>query len=155
MASSADTDAFLFYGGSMATELVCADADVRAILADPSYLVPPAPPSDEVGTLAWLRAHVARFCDGEVHDRRRALVQAEIARLDPARLRQRAAGLTTEELTRGQNDPLDAMTIARRVPAAVRANVVRLADDAIGAAGATQAVGAPRDANAGRLGRDV
>ncbi|MDT5027846.1 MAG: hypothetical protein QOE61_4272 [Micromonosporaceae bacterium] len=41
--------------------------------------------------MAWLRATVARFSSGEVHARRRALVEADLARLDPAALR-RAAG---------------------------------------------------------------
>ncbi|MFI5658771.1 isocitrate lyase/phosphoenolpyruvate mutase family protein [Streptomyces sp. NPDC051684] len=66
--------------------------DVRAALADPG-LVPEVPdvPSDaeeKVGaSLAWLRAQVPRFSWGAAHARRRALVEAELARLDVARLR--------------------------------------------------------------------
>jgi cytochrome P450 len=41
--------------------------------------------------MAWLRATVARFSAGETHARRRALVQADLAGLDPAALRKAAA----------------------------------------------------------------
>jgi hypothetical protein len=37
--------------------------------------------------MTWLRASVARFSSGETHTRRRAIVEAELARLDPAVLR--------------------------------------------------------------------
>jgi 2-methylisocitrate lyase-like PEP mutase family enzyme len=66
--------------------------DVRAALADPA-LVPELPAADEgrTGTgVAWLRATVARFSSGEPHRRRRALVEAELAGLDPAALRRAA-----------------------------------------------------------------
>jgi cytochrome P450 len=65
-------------------------ADVRAALADPR-LVPSPAPSGPVGGMAWLRATVARFSAGDDHRRRRALVEAELARLDPAALRATAA----------------------------------------------------------------
>ncbi len=67
--------------------------DVRAALADPA-LVPDLPAGDDGpagASVAWLRATVARFSSGEPHRRRRALVDAELARLDPASLRQAAA----------------------------------------------------------------
>ncbi|MBB4945091.1 2-methylisocitrate lyase-like PEP mutase family enzyme [Kitasatospora gansuensis] len=64
--------------------------DVRAALADP-HLGPLPAESGPVGTMAWLRATVARFSSGAEHARRRALVQAELARLDPAALRRSAA----------------------------------------------------------------
>ncbi len=60
------------------------------ILQDPAYTVPPAAPAGPVGTLAWLRAAVPRFCDGPDHARRRALVIARLAEIDPAGLRARA-----------------------------------------------------------------
>lgn len=41
--------------------------------------------------MAWLRATVARFSAGETHARRRALVVADLARLDTAALRNAAA----------------------------------------------------------------
>ncbi|BFV55558.1 hypothetical protein KCMC57_up06620 [Kitasatospora sp. CMC57] len=65
-------------------------ADVRAALADPHLVPLPAEPGP-VGTVAWLRATVARFSSGAEHARRRALVEAELARLDPAALRRSAA----------------------------------------------------------------
>jgi cytochrome P450 len=119
----------------MPTELVSSDADVRAILADPAYVVPPAPPASDVGTLAWLRAHVTRFCEGETHDRRRALAEHEIAGLDPASLRLTAADLTAAELARHENsEPVDVMPLARRVPATALASSLGLAQADIGAA---------------------
>jgi len=119
----------------MPTELVSSDTDVRAILADPAYVVPPAPPASEVGTLAWLRAHVTRFCEGEAHDRRLALAEREIAGLDPASLRRTAAELTAAELARHKNsEPIDVMPLARRVPAAALASGLGLAQADIGGA---------------------
>ncbi|WP_067531474.1 hypothetical protein [Nocardia crassostreae] len=52
--------------------------------------VPHVPPVRDPLGLAWLRAHVPRFCDGPDHTRRRALVLAELDRLSPADLRARA-----------------------------------------------------------------
>ncbi|MFI0794792.1 cytochrome P450 [Micromonospora rubida] len=65
-------------------------ADVRAALADP-HLVPPPAESGPVGGMAWLRATVARFSSGDTHARRRALVEADLARLDPLVLRKAIA----------------------------------------------------------------
>ncbi|MCC3773386.1 isocitrate lyase/phosphoenolpyruvate mutase family protein [Streptomyces sp. UNOB3_S3] len=68
-------------------------ADIRAALADPALV--PEPPAAATGpagaSVAWLRATVARFGSGEPHRRRRALVEAELARLEPAALRQAVA----------------------------------------------------------------
>lgn len=69
---------------------------IEAALADP--LLVPVPVDTEsadagsVGTMAWLRATVARFAHGEVHARRRAYVEAELARIDVDALRRLAAG---------------------------------------------------------------
>ncbi|MCX5536920.1 isocitrate lyase/phosphoenolpyruvate mutase family protein [Streptomyces sp. NBC_00006] len=72
--------------------------DARAALANPD-LVPempeapeaqPAAKGKEGASMAWLRASVPRFSSGETHARRRALVEAELARLDVARLRKAA-----------------------------------------------------------------
>lgn len=116
----------------MPTELVSSQADVRAILADPAYVVPPAPHAAEIGTLAWLRSHVTRFCEGEAHDRRRALAEHEIAGLDPASLREATARLTAEELGRHEgSEPFDVMPLARRVPAAALAAGLGVAPDSI------------------------
>lgn len=68
-------------------------ADIRAALADPA-LVPELPAADvgpDGASVAWLRSAVARFSSGEPHRRRRALVEAELARLDPGELRRAAA----------------------------------------------------------------
>lgn len=66
--------------------------DVLATLADPA-LIPDLPAGDggPAGeSVAWLRATVARFSSGKPHRRRRALAEAELARLEPAALRQAA-----------------------------------------------------------------
>ncbi|MGW7443262.1 hypothetical protein [Kitasatospora sp. NPDC054795] len=71
--------------------------DVTAALADPALVPLPAGPSvpgapgAAPGTVAWLRSAVARFSSGEPHARRRALVLADLERLDPDRLRVAAA----------------------------------------------------------------
>ncbi|MFF2075300.1 hypothetical protein ACFVXG_11175 [Kitasatospora sp. NPDC058162] len=65
--------------------------DVTAALADPALVPPPATPGP-YGTAAWLRATVARFSAGGPHARRRALVLADLERLDPGELRVLAAG---------------------------------------------------------------
>ncbi|MFJ6775544.1 hypothetical protein ACIQOV_32075 [Kitasatospora sp. NPDC091257] len=71
--------------------------DVTAALADPALVPPPAGPAvpgapgAAPGTVAWLRSAVARFSSGEPHARRRALVLADLERLDPDRLRVAAA----------------------------------------------------------------
>ncbi|QUQ71132.1 oxidoreductase [Kutzneria sp. CA-103260] len=49
------------------------------------------PVPQPVPTVAWLRAMVARFSSGPDHRRRRALAVAELAKIDPAELRRRAA----------------------------------------------------------------
>lgn len=68
-------------------------SEVREALCDPALV--PDRPVDDVGpvgaSVAWLRATVARFSSGEAHRRRRALVEADLARLDPAALRQAVA----------------------------------------------------------------
>ncbi|MEU1623081.1 isocitrate lyase/phosphoenolpyruvate mutase family protein [Streptomyces sp. NPDC005722] len=67
--------------------------DVRAALADPA-LVPELPAADDGpagASVAWLRATVARFSSGEQHRRRRALVEDELSRLEPASLRRAVA----------------------------------------------------------------
>ena len=71
-------------------------AEVVAALAEPALVpVPPAESPqaapDAVGTAAWLRAQVARFAHGSEHARRRAVIEAELARIDPGALRKAAA----------------------------------------------------------------
>ncbi|TCO53500.1 oxidoreductase [Actinocrispum wychmicini] len=72
-------------------------AEVQAIIADPRFVPPPPEPAGPVGTMTWLRASVARFSSGEIHTRRRALVESELAGLDPARLGEQAAKSTVEQ----------------------------------------------------------
>jgi hypothetical protein len=69
---------------------------VQAIIADPRFVPPPPDPPGPVGTMTWLRASVARFSSGETHARRRALVEAELARLDPGVLRTLATQSTVD-----------------------------------------------------------
>ncbi|MGE7439685.1 hypothetical protein [Kitasatospora sp. NPDC001175] len=74
---------------------VTAYADARAALDQP--LLVPEPVADAAdapaGSLAWLRAAVARFTgDARAHARQRAHAVAELARLDPRELRRAAAG---------------------------------------------------------------
>ncbi|MFJ9175812.1 hypothetical protein ACIRHA_14280, partial [Streptomyces sp. NPDC102360] len=66
--------------------------DARAALANPDLVpeLPAAPEGKEGASMAWLRASVPRFSSGPAHARRRALVEAELARLDVARLRNAA-----------------------------------------------------------------
>jgi cytochrome P450 len=68
---------------------------VAAILEDPAYVVPPAAPGP-FGTLAWLRASVCRFAEGDDHARRRALVEARLAGVDPDVPLARALGITAD-----------------------------------------------------------
>lgn len=52
------------------------------VLTDPRYRMPAVAPGAH--GLAWLRASVPRFCDGDLHLRRRQLVEEVIAGLSPA-----------------------------------------------------------------------
>lgn len=107
-------------------------AEACAVLANHSYQVPPAPaPVDgETDSLTWLRASVARFCEGPVHDRRRALAENDLARMDSARLREAAARMTTAELAHHGSEQVDVMRLARRVPLAVLAAELGATKDA-------------------------
>ena len=48
--------------------------------------VPDPGPPGPYATLPWLRAGVSRFANGATHARRRALIEARLATLDPAEL---------------------------------------------------------------------
>ncbi|HUB40207.1 MAG TPA: hypothetical protein VMA72_15255 [Streptosporangiaceae bacterium] len=56
-----------------------------AVLTDPLFVVPPVPAAS--AGVAWLRATVARFSTGTVHERRRALVMALLDAIPPESLR--------------------------------------------------------------------
>jgi cytochrome P450 len=114
----------------MTSRVVTGHEQAAAILADPGYRVPAAPavPDGEVGTLAWLRASVARFSEGPDHDRRRALAEDDVARMDVTRLRQEAAAATAASLAVSNEQPFDVTRLARRVPVAVLAAELGMAD---------------------------
>lgn len=64
--------------------------------------VPDPGPPGPFATMAWLRATVSRFANGEPHARRRALTEARLATLDPATLAaaaRRAAASTPAAVT--------------------------------------------------------
>ena len=64
--------------------------EVRGVLADPVFIVPPVPRVESPVGIAWLRSHVGRFSSGAEHERRRALAVAQIEQLDPDALRRDA-----------------------------------------------------------------
>jgi hypothetical protein len=71
-----------------------------AVLEDPRYRMPATTPAD--AGVGWLRAAVPRFCDGDDHARRRALVEEVLAGLvvvpclDPATVLLQALGLPAD-----------------------------------------------------------
>ena len=102
-------------------------ADVRSVLEDPAFLVPPAPAAEPAG-VAWLRASVGRFCNGEAHDRRRALGTAGLERLDIAALREGAFERATTLLAGAGRKPFDLMArIARPATVDVLAGALGIA----------------------------
>ncbi|MEH0845350.1 cytochrome P450 [Micromonospora sp. CPCC 205711] len=150
--------------------LVTRHAEVRAVLTDPAFGVPEAPPGPP-GTLAWFRGNVARFSSPRQHPGRRALAVATLAGLDPDLLRRDAARLTatlyppaTVAPTAGgavAGPPDVAGAPARGVPVRVLAGrlglagpdeaAVRRADEAVAALVAMSPPGPP-DAVANRIG---
>ena len=84
------------------------------------YPVPPPGPPGPFGTMAWLRATVSRFAEGETHARRRALIEARLATLDPAELRAAARAAAEESSV-----PLE------YVPVAVLAAATGVAGDVV------------------------
>ncbi|WP_412539282.1 cytochrome P450 [Longispora sp. K20-0274] len=93
-------------------------ADVTAALADPALAPPPAEPGPP-GTMAWLRATVARFSTGEAHARRRALVEADLARLSPPALRTAATSDNTDASGRRASSAEPRHVIVRTLAAAL------------------------------------
>ncbi|MBB4962372.1 cytochrome P450 [Micromonospora polyrhachis] len=88
-------------------------ADIQAALADPHLVPPPPGARGPVGSIAWLRATVARFSAGETHTRRRALVEADLARLDPVALRKAVAADPDDDARRAT---VRALTHALEIP---------------------------------------
>jgi hypothetical protein len=106
------------------------EQDVRAVLCDDRFSVPEVGPAAEVGTIVWLRASVSRFVNGPAHEQRRARAVAELARVEPARLR-----ATTHAVARAELDALAPSTridvmasLARRSPAVALAALLGAAD---------------------------
>jgi cytochrome P450 len=101
--------------------------DIERVLADPSFEVPAAPAGDH--GVAWLRSTVSRFVNGAVHARRRAVVEAELGRLDPAALR-REARLRTDAVLDAASGRIEAMaSIARPVPLATLGRALGVAEE--------------------------
>lgn len=79
---------------SVATEPTAAETEPvdmmpSSVLFDPDYRVP-RPPAAAAG-MGWLRAHVVRFCEGDLHRERRRLVERVIADLGMPRWRRSPA----------------------------------------------------------------
>jgi cytochrome P450 len=127
-------------------------SDVRAVLADPSYAVPTAPPGGPAGSISWLRGSVSRFANGAEHARRRARVLAELAELPPALLRaeasRRAHAVIDGAAGAGR---IEVMTrLARPVPTAVLAACLGIGDagraaEAVAVTAAAYFPGAPAE----------
>jgi cytochrome P450 len=110
------------------TWLVSRPADVRQVLAEPRCLVPDVPYAGRPGTIGWLRSHVARFCNGGDHERRRALVASDLARLDIAALRRAAYKRTSSAVDQADEARTVAPRVARRVPVGVLASALGVRD---------------------------
>ncbi|HEV3001373.1 MAG TPA: hypothetical protein VGW75_11590 [Solirubrobacteraceae bacterium] len=107
-------------------------AEIERILSDPSYEVPGVP--EAPAGLGWLRATASRFVDGERHARRRALVEAELAALDPDALRSDARARTEAALSEA-GERVDVMAaVARSVPLATLAAALGIGDAELGPA---------------------
>ncbi len=85
----------------------------RAVLTGSAYRVPEAPAGSQ--GIAWLRGSVARFCEGTDHVRRRAVAVAQLADVDPVRLRT------------GQGDPIEILAQALGLPRAITPDVAAAA----------------------------
>jgi cytochrome P450 len=133
-------------------------SDVQAVLSDGAFEVAEADDTDGFATIAWLRASVSRFANGDKHGPRRARAVKELGRLELDELRSTAYQRTRAVLTSAgdSGDRIDAMFwLARRVPMATLAAALGIADPA-GAAEAAIAAAVPylfpaADAEAQRL----
>lgn len=100
--------------------------------------VPPVPLDVRPGSIAWLRASVARFSNGADHVRRRALAVAALASVDADALQHKAFSRTRRIVA--DLESVDVMAgIARPVPVGVLAEALGLPDvsaDVVGVAAA-------------------
>jgi len=111
--------------------VVTTAADARALLADERFgVLPEAEPDGPPGTVRWLRAQVSRFVNGPDHARRRAVLEAELARVAPLNLAA-AAGRYAEALL-ADRTPID--LLARRAPAAALAELLGVGEPEVAAA---------------------
>ncbi len=95
---------------------------VVAAFSDSSLIVPPVTVSGSPGSFDWLRSSVSRFANGDDHARRRALVEADLAGLQPVALLGEARELTAG-LIDGAPRNFDLMaTVAVVVPVTVLAS---------------------------------
>jgi cytochrome P450 len=102
---------------------ITAREDIEQALANPALVPLPAEGGPE-GSMAWLRATVARFAHGDVHARRRAFVEAELARIDVDGLRRLAAGTDGDDRTRILRSLARAMDLPELDGAAVNALLI-------------------------------
>ena len=110
----------------MEEEKVTLRGDVERVLADSRFVVPTAPPGDH--GLAWLRSTASRFVNGAEHARRRALLEAELGRLDPEALR-REARLRTDAVLDAAGGRIEAMAdVARPIPLATLGSALGIGD---------------------------
>jgi cytochrome P450 len=118
------------------TRAITRRSEVEGVLDDPRYRVAPVPAGTD--GIAWLRSDVCRFANGETHARRRALVEAELARLDPVALARGARERTGRALDRAGACIEVMAELARPVPLAVLCEALGLdestVDDAVTAA---------------------
>jgi cytochrome P450 len=106
--------------------VITTPAEVRAVLADPAFVVPPVPNDGAPGGIVWLRSAVSRFSGKSDHERRRSLVVDELATVDPAALGRTARDRTADLLKSGY-EPIDVMAkIARVVPVELLAEALSL-----------------------------
>jgi len=106
----------------------------------------------------WLRAHVARFCDGPDHARRRGLILAELQRVSPVELQKRVRDCATEPgghvriladclgLRDVSSETVAAAAAAYLPPAPVTAEADRAVVELVAACG-----GVPDEATAARI----
>lgn len=103
---------------------ITARADVEQALLDPNLVPVPVLEAGAEGSMAWLRATVARFAHGEAHVRRRAYVEAELARIDVDGLRRLAGGAFGDDRSRVLRALARAMGLPELDDAAVGALLV-------------------------------
>ncbi len=94
--------------------LLTGHAQVRAVLDDPRFDVPDAPPGTH--GLQWLRGAVSRFSRGQVHARRRGLAAAALATITPGELRAGAAKLAESTAWQARDVPLVVLAGALKLP---------------------------------------